>query len=177
MTDFRNNPAITARGLRNNNPGNIVKTSIPWQGKVSGNDSRFETFSDIEYGLRAMALNLMTYWTGNVRTPAQIANKWSPDGNESSYAQAISSKTGVALNSPVPNTPDAWRKLLKAMTEVENGVQQARAVTDAMYRAAVDMAANSRKNFFKAAAISGGALAALALLYAAWRFSKKKGKR
>ena len=85
MTDFRNNSNITARGLRNNNPGNIIKTSISWQGKVSGSDSRFETFDSVENGLRAVALNLMTYWTSGTKTPMAIAKRWSPDGNEVQY--------------------------------------------------------------------------------------------
>lgn len=177
MTDFRNKPGVTARGLRNNNPGNIVKTTIPWQGKVAGSDSRFETFSDIEYGLRAMALNLMTYWTGGTRTPAAIVNKWSPDGNEANYAKLISSKTGFAINQAIPNTPDAWRKMLKAMTEVENGVEQAKMVSDAMYNTAVNMAGSARRSFFKAAAISGGTLAAFAGLFVAWKLYNKKKKR
>jgi hypothetical protein len=49
------------RGVRNNNPGNLVYTHIKWQGKVpkhQNKDRRFEMFIAPEYGVRAMIKDL-----------------------------------------------------------------------------------------------------------------------
>ena len=45
----------TARGLRNNNPLNIIKSeNINWQGEVKpSTDRNFAQFETLEYGLRA----------------------------------------------------------------------------------------------------------------------------
>lgn len=50
-----------SRGLRNNNPGNIVKSAAKWQGEVEGSDSRFCTFNNMTHGYRALLLLLDTY--------------------------------------------------------------------------------------------------------------------
>ena len=52
-----------ARGLRNNNPLNIVKSeNINWQGEVKpSTDPNFAQFETLEYGLRAAFKLLRTY--------------------------------------------------------------------------------------------------------------------
>lgn len=47
--DFIKNP----RGLRNNNPGNI-RHGNDWKGEKVGTDAAFETFTSVEYGIRAI---------------------------------------------------------------------------------------------------------------------------
>jgi len=61
------------RGIRNNNPGNIRFTSVPWRGKVAWPDNTdidcttgqivkaFEQFTSPLYGVRAMIKQIMTY--------------------------------------------------------------------------------------------------------------------
>lgn len=53
------------RGYRNNNPGNLVFSSIEWQGKVpcTNGETVHECFKNDYYGLRAMALTLKSYMT------------------------------------------------------------------------------------------------------------------
>lgn len=48
------------RGFRNNNPGNI-RHGNNWQGEKPGNDSQFETFVSVEYGIRAIHVLLDTF--------------------------------------------------------------------------------------------------------------------
>ena len=46
------------RGIRNNNPGNIVISNNSWQGKIAvaqNTDGHFEQFTELYYGLRALA--------------------------------------------------------------------------------------------------------------------------
>jgi hypothetical protein len=161
MTDFRNNPKITVRGLRNNNPGNIIRSGIAWKGKVVGTDSRFETFDSVENGLRAVALNLMTYFATGTKTPAAIAKRWSPDGNEIVYGEAIAKTLGIGPNTEIKPTKQNWEKLLRAITNVENGTQAA-IVTAAMISTAVNLASQARTNFFIVAS-AGGALVLITL--------------
>jgi hypothetical protein len=54
--NFLKNP----RGLRNNNPGNI-RLGNDWVGEIVGNDSNFETFKAVEYGIRALHILLDVY--------------------------------------------------------------------------------------------------------------------
>lgn len=54
--DFNKNP----RGFRNNNPGNI-RHGNDWKGEKQGQDTAFETFTSVEYGIRAIFKLLDTY--------------------------------------------------------------------------------------------------------------------
>lgn len=52
---------MTPRGIRNNNPGNLDNTN-PWQGLVANPaEPRFATFKDPTWGVRALAVTLITY--------------------------------------------------------------------------------------------------------------------
>ncbi len=68
-----------ARGLRNNNPGNIRATTVDWQGEVKGTDSSFETFEAVEFGIRAIFKLMGTYYKKhgciNIR---DMVNRWAP---------------------------------------------------------------------------------------------------
>ena len=43
-----------ARGIRNNNPGNIRKDGSVWRGEVAGPDKSFKTFETMAWGIRAI---------------------------------------------------------------------------------------------------------------------------
>ena len=61
MTDFRGNSALP-RGIRNNNPGNLILTGIKWRGSVpsyKNTDKTFEQFVDYSYGVRAMLMDII----------------------------------------------------------------------------------------------------------------------
>ena len=52
------------RGFRNNNPGNIRISDMPWRGKTprqDNTDGAFEQFTSMAYGVRAMTILLRTY--------------------------------------------------------------------------------------------------------------------
>jgi len=68
------------RGIRNNNPANLVKSNIPWNGKVKEcSDSRFECFSSPYYGLRAMYKTIYSYYyKHNKKSIREIIHRWSP---------------------------------------------------------------------------------------------------
>lgn len=54
---------MTARGIRNKNPGNLEKASSPtWHGEVwPGTDERFCQFETLAHGCRAIMRTLCTY--------------------------------------------------------------------------------------------------------------------
>ena len=71
-----------ARGMRNNNPLNIIKSEkINWQGEVKpSTDPNFAQFETLEYGLRAAFKLLRTYYTKHgCKTITQIISRWAPE--------------------------------------------------------------------------------------------------
>ena len=113
------------RGLRNNNPGNIRRSAIPWQGKVEGSDAEFETFDTPANGMRALERNLTAYQTKhNLRTPREIINRWAPptENDTGSYVNAVSQALGVNPDDPIDvQDPAVMQKLRDAVIHHENG--------------------------------------------------------
>jgi hypothetical protein len=117
--------ADTPRGLRNNNPGNIVLSDIPWLGKIAGEDARFETFQTPEHGLRALSLNLLNYARKyGLQTIEDIIPRWAPatENNTSAYINSVSKKLGVDPAQPLNlEDPNTLAKLSSAIVAHENG--------------------------------------------------------
>ena len=88
--------ALPSLGL-SNNPGNIVKSNVPWIGKVKC-QGRFECFDTKHNGLRAMVKNLHTYITKHkLTTVSQIINRWAPphENNTNDYIKSIQTICGI----------------------------------------------------------------------------------
>ena len=115
----------TSRGIRNNNPLNIRKTDIVWQGKIVGNDPEFETFSAPEYGIRAAAKILQNYQEKHqITTLREVINRWAPpsENDTSAYVQAVSIWSDYEPDDPLDlNHYETTYRLLRAMTRMENG--------------------------------------------------------
>src|SRR5574337_804815 len=79
-----------SRGIRNNNPGNIRKSSEPWRGLAAAKDQKdpaFFTFETPEWGIRAMAVILRTYQTKyGLRTIRAIIGRWAPSAENDTDA-------------------------------------------------------------------------------------------
>lgn len=112
------------RGIRNNNPGNIVKTSTPWNGEVQGNDNRFKTFATPQAGINAMSTLLDRYYNNGRATVADIISKWAPssENNTLAYIKDVAKNMGVSATQKL-NLSDANVKatLIKAIMQHENG--------------------------------------------------------
>lgn len=115
------------RGIRNNNPGNIVQSSTPWQGAVQGNDPRFVSFETPEAGIRAMGKTLLTYQdTHGLNTVGDIISRWAPatENDTMAYTQQVAKALGVKADQPIDLHDSATlASLTKAMIKVENGRQ------------------------------------------------------
>lgn len=66
------------RGIRNNNPFNIKKSSHNWIGKIKGDDKVFETFDCMYHGIRAGMKLLINYVERGFDTPQKIIARFAP---------------------------------------------------------------------------------------------------
>jgi len=87
------------KGYSFNNPLNIEKTSDRWRGQlIPHEDDRFARFESPEYGIRAAAKLMQTYWSKyGIDTIAELVNRWAPpsDNNPTAnYIAFVSAKTG-----------------------------------------------------------------------------------
>ncbi|AMA31595.1 hypothetical protein M4B66_00590 [Klebsiella pneumoniae] len=115
-----------ARGLRNNNPGNIEAGSNSWDG-LAGSDGRFAKFVTPEHGIRALGKNLLSYQRQGYDTVSEIVNRWAPasDGNNTeAYIAALCKKLNVTPNDQL-NMSDinTLRQLCAGIIQHENGKQ------------------------------------------------------
>jgi len=126
MSSDRSEGNLRARGIRNNNPGNIKKTSDNWQGAV-GVDGPFVVFSDTLYGIRAIAKILQSYRRRGIVTLSQIISVWAPpdiggDNNPTlNYINSVSRWSGINVNHEV----DSYNMIgfIAGIIRFENGDQ------------------------------------------------------
>lgn len=116
-----------ARGIRNNNPGNLeASASNPWVGQT-GSDGRFAKFETPEHGIRALGRNLISYQRQGIDTVGEIINRWAPpsDNNDTAaYIKAVCAQLGVTANQPLDaSNPDTLQALCAAIIKHENGSQ------------------------------------------------------
>ena len=123
-----------ARGLRNNNPLNIIKTKdTVWFGQVNlGKETTFCQFSELSYGCRAALKLLRTYYTKyGCTTLRKIISRWAPETESQvlAYVQSVSRMTGIGGTTLLPpmraDTKDIWCRIVLAMATVECGLDAA----------------------------------------------------
>ena len=105
-----------ARGLRNNNPGNIdYNPRNDWQGQLPPDpaiEKRFARFDLPENGIRALAKLLINYrgkdgmpgvGLQGIDTVRETINRWAPsvENNTEAYIKAVSVEAGVLPNESI----------------------------------------------------------------------------
>ncbi len=125
MISFLNNPSYS-RGLRNNNPGNLVLTGIPWSGKIpvaQNTDGTFEQFTTANYGIRAMAMDLMNDFGEGTDTLSKLITEFSPphENNTGAYINYVAGLLGINPDAELVMNADALSLLLQAQIRMENG--------------------------------------------------------
>lgn len=118
----------TPRGIRNHNPGNIRRSSDPWQGLAERQgDVEFFTFKSPIYGIRALARTLITYQDKHgLRTIRQIIGRWAPpvENNTNAYVRAVAEATDLDADQMLDlHDFDYLFPLTKAIIKHENGQQ------------------------------------------------------
>lgn len=117
-------PTTGARGLRNNNPGNIEYGAFARQQGASGSDGRFARFDSAQGGLNAMANLLRSYSRQGVNSIEAILKRYAPPGENDTgaYANSVSKATSFDKSARLDlNNPQVLQQLMAAMIKVENG--------------------------------------------------------
>ncbi|MDD9238382.1 hypothetical protein PVM11_05585 [Enterobacter roggenkampii] len=117
----------SARGIRNNNPGNLEYSKTnPWIGQT-GDDGRFAKFETPEHGIRALGRNLLSYQRQGIDTVSDIINRWAPpsdNNNTEAYIKAVCAQLGVTADQQLDaSNPDTLKALCAAIIHHENGSQ------------------------------------------------------
>ncbi len=139
----------TARGLRNNNPFNMNKTAIKWQGKTTGTDSRFETFNSIENGIRAGVIDIV----GDIAKKGQntlekLFLTFAPpsENDTTAYVNYVSKASGIDPKATLLQggkvSPEILYKIVPAIIRHENG-KEANKIDSATIKKGIDLAISS----------------------------------
>jgi hypothetical protein len=118
-----------ARGIRNNNPGNI-RWRDNWLGLIpeqQRTDTAFCQFVSPEYGIRAMMIILNHYLIQHgLNTIAGIIHRWAPpeENDTQAYINSVVTVTGISAHKQI-NVTDSMTmlKLVQAIIVHENGYQ------------------------------------------------------
>jgi len=118
-------PTWMARGIRNNNPGNLNFMGQAGGTKEAGPNGRFAVFKSPSAGISALAQQLQLYGARGNNTLTGIVNKFAPkaDGNDTSaYIASLAGSTGYKPDQHLNlNDPAVVNPLVTAIIEHENG--------------------------------------------------------
>lgn len=128
---------MTARGLRNNNPGNIdYNPRNDWQGQLPPDpliEKRFARFDTPENGIRALGKLLINYrgkdgmpgvGLKGIDTVRETINRWAPsvENNTEAYVKSVSAAAGVQPNESISiRDPRILLAVVTAIIKHENG--------------------------------------------------------
>ncbi len=134
------NSSKLPRGLRNNNPGNIVRGKDNWYGMAAQQtDARFIQFTDVKYGYRALMIIIKNYiLKAGKKTVAEIIDRWAPsnENNTKAYIRSVCSYMGVAEDYELKIDFHDMCLIAEAISSHENGVPAVRADVEAGWREA-----------------------------------------
>lgn len=149
MPSFLNKKGL-ARGIRNNNPGNLVFTKIAWQGKISKSentdlDNHFEQFTDIVFGVRAMLKDLINDINKGRNTVSKLIHEYAPpfENDTNKYIEHVSKSLGLKPNDKITAINSSFLLLLaRAIITKENGKKDGSFVRDIDIKKAISMLGN-----------------------------------
>jgi hypothetical protein len=118
-----------ARGIRNNNPGNIDHNDAnAWEGELPVDkaiEPRFARFDIPENGIRALGKLLLTYQRKyNLKTVEALISRWAPssENDTAAYVRSVEQKTGTAPGAEVNlRQVGVLTGFVRAIIEHENG--------------------------------------------------------
>lgn len=114
------------RGIRNNNPGNLRRSRIRWDGMSAlQKDDEFVCFTAPVWGVRALMKTLLTYQRKHgLKTIEAMINRWAPplENKTAHYVWHVARCLGVSHRAPVDLTrPDMLVRMARAIIRHENG--------------------------------------------------------
>jgi hypothetical protein len=111
------------RNVRLNNPGNVDRTSIVWQGmSATQDDPRFITFVAPQWGFRCMARILKGDYREGAVTVHELINRWAPpiENDTGAYVADVAHRLGVGMDDTL-SLDGHLLPLLKAIAVHEGG--------------------------------------------------------
>lgn len=149
---FLNNTKLPA-GLRNNNPGNLrpLPKGQKWNGEINPDTkNNLSRFSDVTYGLRAMATDLIgDIAKRGMNTVRKLITSYAPpsENNTTAYINFVCKKTGLTPDQQIPVTMDSIKNLMKAQIAMEVGEKNAALIDDSSYNEGLSMLSSSISKF------------------------------
>ena len=116
-----------SRGIRNNNPGNLVITNNAWIGKIpksQNNDGRFEQFSEVKYGIRAMIIDILGDIGKGKNTIRKLITEYAPsfENDTNKYINVVASSLRMNPDSVIKEVDYIFiHKISRAIITHENG--------------------------------------------------------
>lgn len=121
--DVPKNFVHLSANMKNNNPGNLEKSGINWDGEINGK-GRFVSFDTPLSGARASARNLHTYiHKHKLDTIAEIIDRWAPSNENDTalYIKQVSEWTGIPAKASIAGDSAKQAKVLQAIFRKETG--------------------------------------------------------
>jgi hypothetical protein len=115
--------AAISRNVRLNNPGNVDRTSIAWQGMSSiQDDPRFIRFVAPQWGFRCAARILLGDYSEGCVTVHELINRWAPpvENDTSAYVRDVATRMNVDIDETL-TLPDVLLPMLKSIAIHEGG--------------------------------------------------------
>jgi hypothetical protein len=122
---------LTPRGIRNNNPGNIERNNIQWQGSIPADqvrallgvpyDATFEQFDTPANGVRAIGHVLRSKAARGLTSVDAIIRDYSKT-DQDAYVDFVSGQLGVNADQPIDVT-NVLPAFAAAIIQQENGQQ------------------------------------------------------
>ena len=114
------------RGILNNNPCNIRKSTDKFQGEVQpSGDKEFKQFETMAYGYRAAFRILRTYINNyKCDTIRKIISRFAPtnENHTENYIKVVSERSGIPADDPIyADSREMIIRIVAAMSYVENG--------------------------------------------------------
>lgn len=112
-----------ARGIRNNNPGNI-RIGINWLGRViPGQDVSFVEFKTMPLGVRALYIDLINKHKSGLNTVQSVIYKYAPPSENltGAYVAAVAQSMGIPATQVFSPTAKNLTAFVKAIVRHENG--------------------------------------------------------
>ena len=116
---------MTTRGIRDNDPGNIRRSSTEWLGltKVQ-TDPSYCTFVDAPHGIRAIAKIMLSYQDAHgLRTVADIIGRWAPpnENQTAAYVERVARDLAVLPHDEIDvHDPHTMQGLVTSIVAHEN---------------------------------------------------------
>lgn len=149
-----------SRGIRNKNPGNLIRTNITWLGKIDqkfSTDSHFEQFETMEHGIRAMLIDVIHDIKGGKNTVQKLITAYAPpfENNTQSYIKDVSLALGISSDAKITLINHKFMMLLsRAIIRKENG-KDSNKVSDGQIKKAITMLGDVSSNLLEVNVSSG----------------------